>query len=125
MNNNSKTSPGGAVRGGILLPFDRKRVIQRLEQMVEQESRRPDVVAVVTVSRYVAGKIRHVQRPVFANQIIRAITSAAEDAPELSDLLADGAVDANIHLDCLAALSAARPISDFGFEPSSNVEADA
>lgn len=125
MNDNSKTR-GDAVRGGKVLPFDRKRVIQRLEQMVEQESRRPHVVAVVTVSRYVAGKIRHVQRPVFANQIIRAITSATEDSPELSDLLADGAIEANIHLDRLAALSAARPIGDFSFEDSSATsEADA
>ena len=73
------------------------------------------VAAVVTVTRFIGNEKVHAQVPVFADQINATGMTAADLrlAPELSELLADGAVEANSYLDRLSATRAARPLRDY------------
>lgn len=103
-----------------MLPFNPSRKLR---------SRRPDdapsetaihegnrvVAAVVTVTRFIGGDKVHAQVPVFADQVIPPGEEIPDFRliPELSELLADGAVEANAYLDRLANTTAAKPLAAF------------
>lgn len=101
-----------------VIPFDASRITRRRTTLAsanpDNDSQRP-VAAVVTVTRFIAGRKIHAQVPVFADEIIgtRETPLDLDTAPELSELLADGAVEANAFLDRVANAVAARPFGDF------------
>jgi hypothetical protein len=120
----SETADNGTEVVGKLLPFDATRRPNHVEPRVRFATRVPDheagdgekhVVAVVTVSRFIGNEKVHAQVPVFAEQIQGDEMSAADlkFPVELSELLADGAVEANSYLDRLTATRAARPLRDY------------
>jgi hypothetical protein len=104
---------GGTGTLDNVLSFDRSRSGTIGSSRTETE---PAVVAVVTVTRFIAGERVHAQVPVFAHEIHNDDATRAElknVIPELSELLADGAVEANAYLDRIAATRNARPIADY------------
>lgn len=111
--------PTDAEQLARVLKFDPERPVTkirtRLFQPKEAKQPEPAVAAVVTVTRFIGGERVHAQVPIFANQIIGDAMRAADLklTPELSELLADGAVEANSYLDRVAATIAARPLGDY------------
>lgn len=98
-----------------VLPFDADRVRPRRPPSSRGEDERK-VVAVVSVTRFIGEQRVHAQVPVFADEVHPAVTTRAElkhVVPELPELLADAAVEANAYLDRLTASRFARPITDF------------
>lgn len=71
------------------------------------------VVAVVTVTRFIGDQRVHAQSPVFADQIDINEGSDPQLVPELAELIADRAVEANGYLDRLTVTRNARPRTDF------------
>ena len=109
---NNNNADGGSGTPDNVLYFDRARS-KRGSSAADAE---PAVVAVVTVTRFIAGERVHAQVPVFAHEIHNVDATRAElknMIPELSELLADGAVEANAYLDRMAAMRSARPIADY------------
>ena len=115
-------------RSARVIVFDPLRRRQKKESKPERTFHAPQlitgdesadplerVVAVVTVTRFIDGKKVHAQYPIFANELRceEAMNSDANLIPELSELLADGAVEANSFLDRFAAALTARPAADF------------
>lgn len=101
--------------GARVLPFEAGRVRRTPRVSTDPTNEAREVVAVVTVTRFIAGEKVHAQVPVFADQILTA-EMTAEDlklTAELSELLADGAVEANSYLDRVAAVRAGRPLAQF------------
>lgn len=90
------------------------RELRRQEPGSSENDDRP-VVAMVTVTRFVGEERVHAQVPIFADEIHmeRPARREMKLTPELSELLADGAVEANAYLDRIAATRAARPSHDF------------
>lgn len=126
MNTNSTQTPheGYDDESGKLLTFDPGRRASRVR--LATESTRSDahahsVVAVVTVTRFIGNDRVHAQVPVFAEQIDgnEMLASDLKLTPELSELLADGAVEANSYLDRLSAMRAARTLREFSSSRSS------
>lgn len=72
-----------------------------------------NVAAVVTVTRFIGGKRVHAQIPVYTRELHFEDAADRKLVPELSELLADGAVEANSFLDRLAAVNAAQPFAQF------------
>ena len=78
--------------------------------------RSPDerlVVAIVTVTRFIGRQRVHAQAPVFVDEIDTQETADAHLAPELAELVADRAIEANGYLDRIAVTRNARPRADF------------
>ena len=106
---------------GKLLPFDAARppsgtrFATRVPDRETVDAEPPQVVAVVTVTRFIGNEKVHAQVPVLAGEIQTSEMSAKDLklTPELSELLADGAVEANSYLDRLIATHAARPLRDY------------
>ena len=106
---------------GKLLPFDATRRTNRVRfattdpDLEARDGEQRQVVALVTVTRFIGDEKVHAQVPVFAAQIRGDEMSAADlkFPVELSELLADGAVEANSYLDRLTATRAARPLRDY------------
>jgi len=105
--------------GARVLPFDASRRSRRVASAgstlsaVANGSDRA-IAAVVTVTRFIGGTKVHAQVAVYADDIAGDAESAdLKLIPELSELLADGAVEANSYLDRLAATTEARPLADF------------
>ncbi|HET7437506.1 MAG TPA: hypothetical protein VFN10_22570 [Thermoanaerobaculia bacterium] len=71
------------------------------------------VVAVVTVTRFIGDQRVHAQCPVFADQIDTNEGSDPQMVPDLAELIADRAVEANGYLDRLNVTRSARPRTDF------------
>jgi len=95
-----------------VVPFDIGRAVAKRTT----SSTRREVVAIVTVTRFIGDERVHAQVPVFADEIYNAHATREELknlVPELSELLADGAAEANAYLDRFAAKQNARPIADF------------
>ena len=82
----------------------------RIERIEQHSPERP-VAAIVTVTRFIDGAKVHAQVAVYADEI--SGDSDPRLTPELSELLADGAVEANSFLDRVIATTAARPMSDY------------
>ena len=77
------------------------------------EADRP-IAAVVTVTRFIDGTKVHAQVAVYADEIAgHAEGMDHKLIPELSELLADGAVEANSYLDRVIATASARSLADF------------
>jgi hypothetical protein len=111
-NTNIETTVGG--RDNVL-SFDARRARRKGPPSSRSETAR-QVVAVVTVTRFIGEGRVHAQVPVFADEILPEGVTREELkklVPELSELLADGAVEANAYLDRFAATRCARPIGDF------------
>jgi hypothetical protein len=110
---------------GTLLSFDATRRRNCPEPRIRLATEIPhhegcnreqrQVVAVVTVTRFIGNEKVHAQVPVFAEEIHgeKMIAADLKLTPELSELLADGAVEANSYLDRLTATRAARPLGDY------------
>ena len=125
MSNKSNTSGNDGAAIGKLLPFDATRRQNRIDPRVRLATETPErevsqgeqreVVAVVTVTRFIGNERVHAQVPVFAEEIHgdEMIAADLKVTPELSELLADGAVEANAYLDRLTARRAARPLRDY------------
>jgi hypothetical protein len=99
-----------------VIPFDVGRAPRRRPTSSESGSTEREVVAVVTVTRFIGEERVHAQVPVFADEIHNDQATRAELKnliPELSELLADGAVEANSYLDRVAAKRSARSLADF------------
>jgi hypothetical protein len=95
-----------------VVPFDIGRAVAK--RTTSSSGR--EVVAVVTVTRFIGDDRVHAQVPVFADEVYNVHASREELknlVPELSELLADGAVEANAYLERFAAKENARPIADF------------
>ena len=107
------TANGGTGTLDNVLSFDRSQSGKLGSSRADTE---PAVVAIVTVTRFIAGERVHAQVPVFAHEIHDDNATRAElknVIPELSELLADGAVEANAYLDRIAATRNARPIAEY------------
>lgn len=100
---------------GKVLQFDRLRLHRRSRPSSSKTAEERHVVAVVTVTRFIGNDKVHAQVPVFADEVLRSDATAADlnITPELSELLADGAVEANAYLDRLTATRASRPLDQF------------
>jgi hypothetical protein len=87
----------------------------RLPIRTKAEETPRTVAAVVTVTRFIDEEKIHAQVAVYADEIARGDIRDTDPAvtPELSELLADGAVEANSFLDRLSATMAARPFEEF------------
>jgi hypothetical protein len=108
------TKDSGAVYENVL-PFDAAR-IRRAESPSSPGIDDARVAAVVTVTRFIGEERVHAQIPVFAREVHSDSATRAQlrDAmPDLSQLLAAGAVEANAYLDRLVATRSARPITEF------------
>jgi hypothetical protein len=117
-----ETNLEAAKPGAKILPFDASRSRRRTEDRFAPplpqgrapgDSERP-IAAIVTVTRFIDGKRLHAQVPVFADEIVAGNDEADHKLiPELSELLADGAVEANSFLDRVAATTSARSLAEF------------
>jgi hypothetical protein len=117
-----ETDLGATKPGAKILPFDPSRTRRRTEERFAAlspqrraagEPERP-IAAIVTVTRFIDGNKLHAQVAVFADEIVSAKGDTDYKLiPELSELLADGAVEANSFLDRVAATTSARPLAEF------------
>jgi hypothetical protein len=108
-------------REANVIPFDATRrrnlitTTARLPLQPKADDDQRTVAAVVTVTRFIGQEKIHAQVAVFADEIARGDIRDTDPnvTPELSELLADGAVEANSFLDRLTATMAARPFEEF------------
>lgn len=110
-NDTSKAATESA--GAKVLNFDLSRKLRNSEAASDESDR--VVAAVVTVTRFIGGEKVHAQVAVFADQVIPDSDEAPDFRliPELSERLADGAVEANAYLDRRANTMAAKPLHEF------------